>query len=248
MTPQPGGTAPILELVDVGKSFGDLRVIERVSLAVPSGQALGVVGPNGAGKSTLLNVIAGQERASRGSVHLDGADVTRRSPDERCRLGIGRSYQIPRPFTHLTVFENALVAAQYGGRLRGKAAQAAALDALAVAGLLPASNVPSGQLPLLGRKRMEMARALATQPRLLLLDEIAGGLTEAEADELVGTISSLKRTGINIIWIEHVVKALVQVVDRLVCLASGVLIKDGAPDEVLKSEEVLRVYLGSELE
>ena len=247
MATDPGGGAPILELVDVAKSYGDLRVLDRVDIAVPSGQALGIVGPNGAGKSTLLGLISGDERVDRGSVHLDGVDVTRLPADERCRRGIGRSYQIPRPFTRLTVLENALVAAQYGGRLRGRAAQTAAVESLEVSGLLPFADTPSGALPLLGRKRLEMARALATRPRLLLLDEIAGGLTEAEADELVATIGSLRLLDITVIWIEHVVKALVQVVDRLVCLASGVLIKDGLPDEVLRSDEVLEVYLGSAL-
>jgi branched-chain amino acid transport system ATP-binding protein len=220
-------------------------VLTEIDLAVPAGQALGIVGPNGAGKSTLLSVINGTERASSGTVEFNGRDVTRLPPEVRARRGMGRTFQIPRPFTHLTVFENALSGASYGAGLRGRAADDQALHALELSGMLGVANTTAGKLPLLGRKRLELARALATNPRLLLLDEIAGGLTEAECDSLVETIISLRDSGITIIWIEHVVKALLAVVERLVCLAAGTLIADGRPDAVMSSPEVRKVYLGS---
>jgi branched-chain amino acid transport system ATP-binding protein len=220
-------------------------VLTEIDLAVPAGQALGIVGPNGAGKSTLLSVINGTERASSGTVEFNGRDVTRLPPEVRARRGMGRTFQIPRHFTHLTVFENALSGASYGAGLRGRAADDQALHALELSGMLGVANTTAGKLPLLGRKRLELARALATNPRLLLLDEIAGGLTEAECDSLVETIISLRDSGITIIWIEHVVKALLAVVERLVCLAAGTLIADGRPDAVMSSPEVRKVYLGS---
>ncbi|TFD46939.1 ABC transporter ATP-binding protein [Cryobacterium frigoriphilum] len=235
----------LLEVNAVAKSYGALQVLTEINFAVPTGQAVGIVGPNGAGKSTLLSVINGTERATAGSVLFDGCDVTDLGPEVRARAGMGRTFQIPRPFTHLTVFENALSGASYGAGLYGKAADEQALHALELSGMLDLANTPAGKLPLLARKRLELARALATRPRLLLLDEIAGGLTEAECDSLVETIAGLHASGITIIWIEHVVKALLAVVDRLVCLASGTLIADGQPDAVMSSTEVRRVYLGS---
>lgn len=241
----PAGAPGLLTLDTVTKSYGSVLVLDDISLTVPVGQALGIVGPNGAGKSTLLSVISGTEAASSGSVWLDGRDVSRVSAAARAHLGIGRSFQVPRPFGGLSVYENALVGANRGARLRRSQARDAALEALEVTGMLGRANEAAQSLRLLDRKRLELTRALATRPRLLLLDEIAGGLTESEAAELVGTVARLKDRGVTLIWIEHVVQALVQVVDRLVCLASGSLIKDGPPAEVLASREVLDVYLGS---
>lgn len=235
----------ILEINAVSKSYGNLQVLSNVSLSFNEGEAVGIVGPNGAGKTTLLSIINGTELATSGSISFVGSDITKQSAEERSRNGIGRSFQIPRPFTHLTVFENVLAGASFGGNLRGAAAQNAALEALEKSEMLQFANQRAGSLTLLARKRLELARALATQPKLLLLDEIAGGLTEAECASLVQTIKSLKSAGVTIIWIEHVVQALVAVVDRLICLASGEIIQDGNPDAVLKSEEVLSVYLGA---
>jgi branched-chain amino acid transport system ATP-binding protein len=245
VAPEPAGATPLLEIEDVRKSYGDLLVLDGITLGVPAGQALGIVGPNGAGKSTLLSIVNGTETPSGGRIRIDGHDVTRRDSAARCALGVGRSFQIPRPFADLTVYENVLVGATRDRRAGPAATRRAALAALEVAGMIDQANVRAGSLPLLGRKRLEMARALATSPRLLLLDEIAGGLTEAEADDLVGEIQGLKASGITLIWIEHVVAALVQVVDRLICLASGSVLKDGEPGEVLRSPEVVEVYLGS---
>ncbi|MSW64041.1 MAG: ATP-binding cassette domain-containing protein, partial [Actinobacteria bacterium] len=186
-------TAPLLEVTGVGKRFGKLTVLEDVSFSLAPGEALGVVGPNGAGKSTLLNVVAGVLPADGGRVVLDGTDVTRTDAAARCRGGIGRSYQVPRPFGGMTVFENALVAASFGAGLRGRAAADAAFAALVTAGLDRQADTPAGTLRLLDRKRLELARALATGPRLVLLDEIAGGLTEAEGPALVETVRQLGR-------------------------------------------------------
>lgn len=235
----------VLRVQGVNKSFGKLQVLEDVSFAVPSGQPLGIVGPNGAGKSTVLSIISGSETASSGKIYLNGNDVTKLSAEKRTALGVGRTFQIPRPFGGLTVFQNVLAGATFGSGLRGRAAEEKALESLELTGLLPKSNDLAGGLPLLSRKRLELARALATNPSLMLLDEIAGGLTEAECDELIVTIKELVSSGVTVVWIEHVVHALLAVVERIVCLDTGRVVADGPPAEVMQSEEVLRVYLGS---
>ncbi len=183
----------LLAIEDVHQQFGALKVLNGISLAVPEGQALGVVGPNGAGKTTLLDIVAGGRRPTGGRVRLAGHDVTTASPGRRTRLGLGRTYQVPRPFGSMTVFENALVAAVRGASLRRQAAHEAAYGALARTGLAAKANVTAHRLTLLERKRLELARALATQPSVLLLDEIAGGLTEPETDALIGTIRAVSR-------------------------------------------------------
>jgi branched-chain amino acid transport system ATP-binding protein len=238
-------TTPLLEVAGVGKRFGRLSVLDDVSFSIAPGEAFGIVGPNGAGKSTLLNVVNGVLRPDAGTVTFDGADVTRAGAAARCRAGVGRSYQIPRPFGGMTVFENALVAASFGGGHRRQAATDCAHRALETAGLADAANTPAGSLRLLDRKRLELARALATEPRLVLLDEIAGGLTEAEVPALVETVRGLGQQGVAVVWIEHVVHALVAVVTRLMCLTYGRVLALGDPHAVLADPEVIEVYLGS---
>ncbi len=238
-------TAPILEVVGVGKRFGRLPVLDDVSFSVAPGEAFGIVGPNGAGKSTLLDVVNGVLRPDAGRVRFDGADVTRTGAAARCRAGVGRSYQIPRPFGGMTVFENALVAATFGSGAHGRAATDRAYRALETAGLATVANAAAGSLRLLDRKRLELARALATEPRLVLLDEIAGGLTEAEVPALVDTIRDLGRQGVAVVWIEHVVHALVAVVTRMLCLTYGRVLAVGDPHAVLNDPQVIEVYLGS---
>lgn len=238
-------TPPLLEVAGVGKRFGRLTVLDDVFLSIAPGEAFGIVGPNGAGKSTLLNVVNGVLRPDTGSVHFDGVDVTRAGAAARCRAGIGRSYQIPRPFGGMTVFENALVAASFGGGHTGRAAADRAYRALETAGLAGAADTPAGSLRLLDRKRLELARALATDPRLVLLDEIAGGLSEAEVPALVETVRDLGSAGVAVVWIEHVVHALVAVVTRLMCLTYGRVLAVGDPHEVLADPQVIEVYLGS---
>lgn len=238
---------PILELTDVSKSFGALTVADGVSFRLDEGEALGIIGPNGAGKSTLFNLITGNLKADAGRIAFAGQDVTGWPPMRRCLSGIGRSFQIPQPFEKLTVFENLLVAAAFGsGRREGEAAERCA-EILIATGLFDRANAPAGSLSLLGRKRLELARALATQPKLLLLDEIAGGLTEAECASLVETIRGVRAGGVSIVWIEHVLHALNAVVERLLVLDFGKVIADGAPQAVMNTRAVREIYLGIEV-
>jgi branched-chain amino acid transport system ATP-binding protein len=236
----------LLEIRQLRKSFGSLKVADSLDLRVVRGDTVGIIGPNGAGKSTLFNLIAGSLAPDNGQILLDGTDITRLSPHQRCRAGIARSHQVPQPFEKLTVFENCLVAAEFGrGGYRAGAADFVA-GVLERTGLLLQANRVAGTLTLLERKRLEMARALATEPRILLLDEIAGGLTEGECRELVGTIRQLKRAKLTILWIEHVMHALTAVVERLVVLNFGTKIAEGAPKPVIASPQVREIYLGIE--
>src|SRR5581483_7930809 len=200
--------------------------------------------PNGAGKTSLFNLIAGALKPDGGAIRLDGRDITRASTRARARLGVARSYQIPQPFVSLTVFENLLVAATFAGRRREAAINRACGEILAETGLLALADRRAGTLTLLERKRLELARALATAPRLVLLDEIAGGLTEAETQLLIGTVRRIKEAGITIVWIEHVVHALLAVVDRLVVLDFGRKIAEGEPRSVMDSVAVREIYMG----
>lgn len=236
----------ILSLHNVSKSFGALKVSDGVSFDLQPGEALGIIGPNGAGKSTLFNLITGTIAPDAGKVWLDGRDVTRAPPMERVKAGIGRSFQIPQPFGNLSVYENLLVAARFGGEVGAGVAPGFCMDILARTGLAALAEKPSGGLPLLQRKRLELARAMATKPRVILLDEIAGGLTEAECGELVATIRAIHAEGTAIIWIEHVLHALTSVVERLMVLNFGRMLMIGAPDEVMASPEVREIYLGIE--
>jgi branched-chain amino acid transport system ATP-binding protein len=239
------GGGALLRLEDVGKRFGRVTVAAGITLEVAAGQAVGIVGPNGAGKSSLFGLISGDLTPDAGRIRFDRADITDLDPAARCRLGIGRTYQIPRPFVGMTTFENVLVAAEQGAAIRGPAAADLALSTLAQTGLLRFANHPASSLMLLQRKRLEVARALATRPRLLLLDEVAGGLTDAEVAALVDIVNGVRRGGITVVWIEHVVRALTSTVDRLLCLADGRIVADGDPAQVLASDTVKGVYLGS---
>ena len=234
----------LLELQNVKKSFGAVTVADDVTLDVEEGEALGIIGPNGAGKSSLFNLITGNLAPDAGSVLLDGTEITALPVRKRVHLGLGRSYQIPQPFEHMTVFENVSVAACFGADEHEDAIKDHAVDVLHRTGLLPKANLPAGSLSLLERKRLEMARALATKPRLLLLDEIAGGLTEAEGQELVAAIQAISAEGVTIIWIEHVTHALLAVITRLVAIDFGKIIAEGEPSTVMASDAVQRIYLG----
>lgn len=234
----------ILSLQSVSKSFGALQVTDDVSFELQPGGALGIIGPNGAGKSTLFNLITGNIQPDWGHVLIDGQDVTRIPPMDRVRAGIGRSFQIPQPFGNLSVYENLLVAARFGGGLGASEAPDFCMDILSRTGLADLAERPSGGLPLLQRKRLELARAMATRPRVILLDEIAGGLTDAECVELVATIRTIHAEGTAIIWIEHVLHALNSVVQRLMVLNFGRMLMIGTPDQVMASPEVKEIYLG----
>jgi branched-chain amino acid transport system ATP-binding protein len=236
----------LLEVTGLRKSFGSIVVAEDLDLAIAAGEAVGIIGPNGAGKTTLFNLIAGSLSPNAGSIRFDGRDLVGLSPQGRCRAGLGRTRQIPQPFEKLTVFENLLVGAVHArARSEREAAQFCG-EILGVLGLLKRANTLAGSLTLLERKRLEMARALATEPRLLLLDEIAGGLTEGECLELVGTIRDIHKSGVAILWIEHVVHALVAVVDRLVVLNFGRKVAEGVPKDVMQLNEVRQIYIGIE--
>jgi branched-chain amino acid transport system ATP-binding protein len=237
--------AQLIEAERVRKRFGALVVLDGVDLSLAAGEAVGIVGPNGAGKTTLLNVLAGALRPEQGAVRFRGADVTRASAARRCRLGVARAHQVPRPFGGMTVFENVYVGAAAGGGLRGRRAYARCIEVLELCDLVPLANRQAESLGLLSRKRLELARALATDPVVLLLDEIGAGLTDAEAGELVTTIRQVRGRDVAIVWIEHIVHVLVQVVGRLVCMDAGRIIADGEPEAVMGSAAVIDAYLGA---
>ena len=235
----------LLELQWANKSFGSVRVIQDLSFEAAQGEALGVVGPNGAGKTTMMSLVAGTLPLDSGTVLFDGRDVTRTPAHRRCHEGIARTHQVPQPFEGLTVFENVLVGARFGGGADGDAPRVAARHVARV-GLWHKANASAGTLTLLERKRLELARALATAPRLLLLDEIGGGLTEAELTELVEMIRGLRAGGLTIVWIEHIVHALVSMVDRMIAIDFGRMLIEGPPADVMASREVQAVYMGVE--
>jgi branched-chain amino acid transport system ATP-binding protein len=234
----------MLEIKRLRKTFGSVIAADDIDLSVKSGEALGIIGPNGAGKTTLFNLIAGGLRPDAGEIYLSGRDITAAKPHRRCVAGIGRSYQIPRPFENLTVFENLLVGAVHGGGLAERDAAAPCAEILDRVHLIARANTLAGALTLLERKRLEMARALATHPHLLLLDEIAGGLTEGECLELVETVKQVHASGVTIIWIEHIVHALLAVVGRLTVLNFGKKIAEGDPPQVMASAQVRQIYIG----
>jgi len=234
----------ILEIKGLRKSFGSVVAADDLDLSIAPGEALGIIGPNGAGKTTLFNLIAGRLTPDSGEIRLNGRDITAAKPHERCIAGIGRSYQIPQPFENLTVFENLLVAAVHGRKLKERDAAAPCAEILERLHLSPRANALAGSLTLLERKRLEMARALAGGPHLLLLDEIAGGLTAGECLELIETIKHVHATGATIVWIEHIVHALLAVVSRLIVLNFGKKVAEGNPLQVMDSPEVREVYIG----
>jgi branched-chain amino acid transport system ATP-binding protein len=240
-------TDPLLELDNVTKRFGRVVIAEGLSFAVGPGDVVGIVGPNGAGKTSLFGLISGDLAPDGGEVRFAGRPVTKLDAAARCRLGIGRTYQVPRPFGDMTLFENLLVAAQQGGGLRRRPSYAAAVQALERTGMSAHANAPAERLGLLQRKRLELARALATQPTLLLLDEVAGGLTDPEVAQLVEIVRGVNAEGTAVIWIEHVVRALTPVVSRLICLSGGNFVGDGEPAAVLAQPAVREVFLGTEV-
>ena len=234
----------ILETRRLQKSFGSLTAADQLDLGFALGEAVGIIGPNGAGKSTLFNLIMGDIAADGGEVFLEGRDISRAPPHLRCRAGLARTYQVPRPFENLTVFENLLVAAVYGRNAREHEAVDACSEILGRCRLARRADALAGSLTLLDRKRLEMARALATGPRVLLLDEIAGGLTEGECRDLIEMVREIHAHGTTIVWIEHVVSALVAAVSRLIVLNYGKKIADGDPQTVMGLPLVRETYLG----
>jgi len=235
---------PILAFEKICKRFGAVVVAHDIDLALSEGEALGIIGPNGAGKSTLFGIASGAVQPDAGRVMLEGSDVTRLPPERRCRFGLGRSFQIPQPFHGMTVFENLVVAAAFGTGHSERDVYGRCVELLDECALADKANRTAGSLTLLDRKRLELARALATGPRVLLLDEVAGGLTEHECKALVELIRTIRRGGVSIIWIEHVVHALTALVDRLLVLHGGTFIAQGPPEAVIRSPAVREIYMG----
>ena len=236
----------LLETQGLSRSFGKLNVLVDLDLTVNEGDVLGIIGPNGAGKSTLLGLLGGSTPPSSGSISYQGEDITRRSAAWRSRHGIATSYQVPRPFHGMTVLENLLVGARYGAGLSAKEAEGAAWYALERTQLTPQADAVASSLRLLDRKRLEVARALAGRPKLLLLDEVAGGLTEQELPPLIELVKAVQEIGVTVVWIEHVVHALTAVATRMLCLTYGEVLAEGQPHEVLESPKVRSIYLGIE--
>jgi branched-chain amino acid transport system ATP-binding protein len=234
----------VLETAGLCKSFGGVKVIDDLSVTVSEGEALGIVGPNGAGKTTLFNLITGVHRPDEGRVTFKDRDITHLSRQAICRAGIGRTYQIPKPFSDMSVFENVLVCAAYARGMSERASYERCVETLELTHLSPKANTRAGGLPLLDRKRLELARALAGDPSVLLLDEIAGGLTENEVEMVIATVKNLLAQGITIIWIEHIVRALLAVVGRIVAINFGRNLIEGDPNEVMGSDEVQACYMG----
>ncbi len=239
-------SAPILALDKISKRFGAIVIADKIDLALAEGESLGIIGPNGAGKTSLFGIINGILAPDSGRVLYAGGDITHMPPAQRCTLGIGRSFQIPLPFGGMSVFENLVVAAAFGAGSREHDAYARCMEILDQCGLADKANRPSASLTLLDRKRLELARALATDPKVLLLDEVAGGLTEHECHALVALINGLRQRGVSIIWIEHVVHALLASIDRLLVLHNGGFIAGGDPQTVIRSPQVAEIYMGIE--
>ncbi len=240
--------APLLSVEHVSKNFGALKVIDDLSLSLEAGEALGILGPNGAGKTTLFNLIAGDLAVGAGTISLADRDITGLPAYARCRLGIGRTYQIPHPFGNMTVFENVLAGAAFGATRREAESYERCVELMRLTNLLSKANQAAGKLTLLERKRLELARALATDPKILLLDEIAGGLTDTECQLLIETVRAVHASGVSIVWIEHIVHALIAVVGRLFVINFGQKLAEGDPRAVMDSPQVQEVYMGIEAE
>jgi branched-chain amino acid transport system ATP-binding protein len=236
--------APLLSVRNLSKQFGAVVVARDIDLDLAPGEALGMLGPNGAGKTTFFGLITGTIVPQAGSIVFDGHDITRLTAAARCRLGMARSFQVPQPFAHLTVFENCVAAGAFARNRRESAVYDRAAFVLRQCGLAAKANVKAGKLTLLDRKRLELARALTTEPRLLLLDEVAGGLSEPECAILIDLIRTIRATGVSLIWIEHVIHALTAVVDRVVVLSGGTFIADDTPDAAIRDPRVVEVYMG----
>jgi branched-chain amino acid transport system ATP-binding protein len=233
----------MLSVQGLSKSYGEIVVADNVAFELAAGECLGVIGPNGAGKSSLFNLLTGVAVPDRGSIRLGGQELVGLPAHRRARLGVARAFQIPQPFAHLSVYENVLAAASFGAGLRGDEAAASATEALQRSGLAARASQLAGSLPLLDRKRLELAKGIAARPKLLLLDEVAGGLTEREVQQMVDLVRELK-SAYAVIWIEHIAHALKAVADRVMVLHFGRKLLDDVPQAVLDSAVVQEIYMG----
>jgi branched-chain amino acid transport system ATP-binding protein len=237
----------IIEVNGITKYFGGLRALYNISFTLEEGEVLGLIGPNGAGKTTLFNIIAGTFPPSSGSIQFKGEEITFQGPREVCHKGISRTYQLVRTFSNLTVYENVLVGLYFGKRgNEGGVAEGEARELLRLTGLFQKANIPARSLTLVGRKQLEIARALATRPKVLLLDEAISGLNPTETDTMMGLIRNIQGRGITVFMIEHIMKAVMGLSNRILVLNFGELIAQGTPEHVSKDKGVIEAYLGAE--
>jgi branched-chain amino acid transport system ATP-binding protein len=234
----------ILSVRQVGKNFGGLRALRDVSFELPTGQIMGLMGPNGAGKTTLVNIVCGFYKPDSGRIDFKGRDITRLSAHRICRLGIARTYQIPQPFGQLTVLQNVAVAAMYAQGLGKSAAEQQAPEILHITDLWDKKDVLAKDMSTIALKRLELARALAANPALLLVDEVAAGLNESELPRMLEILESIRQSGVTIILIEHVMRVMREAVDTILVLDEGATIASGKPDEVMNDKKVIECYLG----
>ncbi len=234
----------ILSFENVSSGYTEIKVLDNLSFDVIEGEVFGVIGPNGCGKTTMLNTLAGLVKCSGGRIILNGKDISKFPPFVRCGLGIGRTFQVPRPFEKMSVMENVLVATVHGAGHSKKEGEKLAFEVLDRVGMADKKSLKAGELTLLDRKRLEIARALGTEPKLLLLDEVAAGLTELEVREVMDLVEELKKEKLTIVWIEHILETMLKSADRLMCMAEGKCAIIGKPKEVIKSKIVEELYLG----
>jgi branched-chain amino acid transport system ATP-binding protein len=235
---------PILSVKHVTKQFGGLSAVLDVSFDVQAGEVLGLMGPNGAGKSTLLNIISGEYKPNSGAVQFQGHDIAGLPPHRICRLGIARTFQIPQPFVNLTVLRNLMIAAEYGRNLGQAAAEREALKILDIVDLGDKKDMLARDLAAITLKRLELARALASDPALLLLDEVAAGLTEEEIPRMLEILQRVREMGITYILIEHIMRVMTRAVDRIIVLDEGMKIAEGTSNQVMEDKRVIEAYLG----
>jgi branched-chain amino acid transport system ATP-binding protein len=235
---------PILSITSVSKRFGGLLAVNDVSFDLLAGEIMGLMGPNGAGKTTLVNVICGLYKPDAGKIEFKGIDITRLPAHKVCHLGIARTYQIPQPFGELTVLQNTVVAAMFGQGIGMAAAEKEASKVLRLTDLSDKNDVLAKDMSTIALKRLELARALATDPTMLLVDEAAAGLNEAELPRMLEILENIRQIGITIILIEHVMKVMREAVDSILVLDEGSAIASGKPEKIMKDKKVIECYLG----
>jgi branched-chain amino acid transport system ATP-binding protein len=236
--------APILSVTGVSKYFGGLAAVSNLSFDVQPGEILGLMGPNGAGKTTVLNIISGEYKPDSGAIKFKGEKITGLSPDKLCCLGIARTYQIPQPFTNLTTLQNVIVAGRFAGGLDKAAAESEAVKILKLVGLTDKKGVLAKDLLVVTLKRLELARALAAKPVLLLLDEVAAGLTDTEIPQLLAILKKVRNMGITCVLIEHVMRVMMAAVNRIIVMDEGMKIAEGTPKEMMENQKVIQAYFG----